>query len=66
MRPTKLQIEEGINSTGKYKENIYSLREHQAYVDGWFDAIDFCHPEQVSDEPIQLNAKTKDEIDTNN
>ena len=44
MRPNKQQIEEGIKSTGKYRqENGYSLTEHQSYVDGWYDAIEFMN-----------------------
>jgi hypothetical protein len=42
--PTLLQIEAGIKSTGKYRqEDGYSLTAHQAYVDGWYDAIDFMN-----------------------
>ena len=60
MRPTKLQIESGIRSTGKYRqENGYSMTEHQAYVDGWYDAIDFCQDNESQPEP----EKSAEEID---
>ena len=53
MRPSKYQIEEGIESTGKYKqENGYSLIEHQAYVDGWYDAIEIMNEKLFSAEKI--------------
>jgi hypothetical protein len=55
MRPTKEQIEAGINSTGKYKqENGYSMTEHQAYVDGWYDCADLL--EKLSEvNELELN-----------
>ena len=51
MRPTKLQIESGIKNTGKYRqENGYPIAEHQAYIDGWYDAIEFCQDKEQSEQ----------------
>jgi hypothetical protein len=53
MRPSKYQIEEGIKSTGKYRqEDGYSLSVHQAYVDGWYDAIEIMNEKLFSAEKI--------------
>ena len=42
MELNKYQIEEGIKKTGKYRqENGSTLSEHQAYIDGWHDAVEF-------------------------
>ena len=55
MRPSKKQIEEGIKSTGKYAYgNGYSLTVRQAYVDGWYDAIEMIFASQV-EPPYVLN-----------
>lgn len=44
VRPTLSQTEAGIKGTGKYRqEDGYTLTTHQAYVDGWYDAIEFIN-----------------------
>lgn len=74
MRPTKLQIESGIRNTGKYRqEDGYSMTEHQAYTDGWYDAIEFSQQfksREVTDEGLRddnsfekMLKDKKDELD---
>jgi hypothetical protein len=49
MRPNKEQIEVGIKSTGKYRqEDGYSLQENICYTDGWYDAIEFIFSQKQS------------------
>jgi hypothetical protein len=56
----KQEFETGIESTGKYKEsNGYSMQEHQAYVDGWYDCAELLKLLPDKQEPKTVFEKLK-------